>query len=512
MIKAATMTQQPVPSPQSADEAPVALPWRDVVRAIVRHRRLVVTLTAVGGLLMAVDKFFEPPMYKAAAVLTLSATRADAKVSPDEMAPSQTARIDEMAVNSEATWLQSEGVLREVMKPWRDKAGGEAGGLWDTVTTVIGFPFEVPTMVYRWMHGAPQPSAFDGWVASVQNRLEVAPVRTSNVIELSFTDANPTFASKLLEALIGYRMNRQMAFSQQDEAQGFYEKQSRLLAERVRTAEESLQEFYEREGIVGGTEERDGVRDRLAAIRTSFAETQTELAEARVRADYLEQAIRKVPRRTSDSGSGGSMQDRVLELMLERSKLLSRYAATSIKITDLDHQIAEAKRLLRQEQALIDAAGTVNPTYAEIEQNLIETRSNVVALEAKAGALSEQEHSHLERMRDLVKGASILEQLEMTLERTKEAHRTYVGKEESARFSSALDASQILDILVTQAPAVPDAPVAGQRLAYTLLGALAGFLLGSALAYGRDRFDPAVKSVEEIGRITGLPIIGEVSS
>jgi uncharacterized protein involved in exopolysaccharide biosynthesis len=502
----------PAPGSNVGDEASLALPWREVVRAIAHHRRLVLGATVVGALVMAVLKFAEPPMYKSTAVLALSANRQDAKVSPDDAGPGQAVRIDEMLVNSEATWLRSEGVLREVLRPWYPEASAPDEGAWGTVRNVVEFPFRVPNLLYRWFHGAPQPSAFDSRVASVQNRLTVSPVRASNVIELSFVDQNPATAGKLLKALIAYRMDRQVAFSQQDEARSFYQQQSRLLADRVRTAEEALQEFYEREGIVGGTEERDGVRDRLADIRTAFAETQTELAEARVRADYLEKAMQGVPRRTAGAGSGGSMQDRVLELMLERSKLLSRYAPTSVKITDLDHQIAEAKRLLREEQGLINAASGVNPTYAELEQTLIETRAKVVALEAKSAALAEQEHSHLERMRDLVRGASTLERLEATLERAKEAHRSYIGKEEAARFSSALDASQILNILVTQAPTVPDSPQPGRRLAYTFLGALAGFLLGAGIAYARDRVDPSVKSVAEVGRLTGLPIIGEVSS
>jgi uncharacterized protein involved in exopolysaccharide biosynthesis len=462
---------------------------------------------------MGFVKFFEPPTYRATAVLTLSTNRADAKVSPDEGAAPQQVRIDESMVNSEATWFRSEGVVREVMTSWRAEVEPSGDGVWDVLTAVAGFPFEFPGMVYRWLHGVPPPSSFDGRVASVQKRLNVSPVRASSVIELSFVDSNRDFAAKFLKGLIAYRMKRQVTFSQQDEARGFYEEQSRLLGDKVRAAEDAVQEFYEREGIVGGTGEKDAVRDRLADIRTSYAETQTELAEARVRADYLEKALRKLPRKTGSSGAGsGSVQDRVLELMLERSKLLATYAPTSVKITDLDHQIAEAKRLLSQERGLIDAAGSVNPTYSEIEQNLIETRAKALALEAKSAALAEQEHSHIERMRDLVKGQSSLERLEMTLAQAKEAYATYVGKEEAARFSSALDASQILNILVTQPVTVPETPERGRRLTYTLLGALAGFLLGGGLAYARDRLDPTVKSVEEIGRISGLPIIGEVSS
>jgi uncharacterized protein involved in exopolysaccharide biosynthesis len=207
------------------------------------------------------------------------------------------------------------------------------------------------------------------------------------------------------------------------------------------------------------------------------------------------------------------MESRVLELMLERSKLLSRYAPTSVKIVDLDQQIAEAKRLLREERQLIATASAgTNPTWAELEQELIETRATVASLEARTKALDEQEQANLDRMRALVEGTSALERLETDLERAKEAHRTYVGKQEAARLSSALDDSQILNITVSQPVTVPQTPKPARKGVYVLLGMLAGLLLGGAIAFVRDLIDPTVKSAEEVGRLTGMTIIGEVTS
>jgi uncharacterized protein involved in exopolysaccharide biosynthesis len=203
----------------------------------------------------------------------------------------------------------------------------------------------------------------------------------------------------------------------------------------------------------------------------------------------------------------------VLELMLERSKLLSRYAPTSVKIVDLDQQIAEAKRLLREERQLIATASAgTNPTWAELEQELIETRATVASLEARTKALDEQEQANLDRMRALVEGTSALERLETDLERAKEAHRTYVGKQEAARLSSALDDSQILNITVSQPVTVPQTPKPARKGVYVLLGMLAGLLLGGVIAFVRDLIDPTVKSAEEVGRLTGMTIIGEVTS
>jgi uncharacterized protein involved in exopolysaccharide biosynthesis len=504
--------QDPAVSP--GDDAP-GLPWRELLGSLGRHLKLIVACGVAGALVLGVGKFLEPPMYRSHAALTLVANRADVKMSPNDATALQNDRVDEMLVNSEAAWFRSESALRDALVRWRDRWNApRERGIVAGVLDAVWLPFRLPGIIYRRIHGAAQPDAYDMIVSSLSNRLSVETTRVSNVIELSFTDSSPAFAAQVLEALIALRMKRQASFSQQDEAASFYEEQSRLLAERVQEAETALQSFYDQEGIVGGSQERDAVRTNLAEARTEFSKTNTELAELRTREQYLAKTLAGLPRHVTQAADpSSSMEGRVLELMLERSKLLARYAPTSVKIVDLDQQIAEAKRLMREEERLIaSASAATNPTYAEMEQQLIETRAQVASLEARAGALQRQEHDLVERMRALVQGTSTLERLETDLARAKEAHRTYVGKQESARLSSALDASEILNINVTQPVTVPNTPMPARRGVMTLLGGLAGLILGAAIACVRDFLDPTVKSADEVTRLTGMPIIGEVTS
>jgi uncharacterized protein involved in exopolysaccharide biosynthesis len=491
------------------------LPWRDILRSTFRHRQMIALFGLIAASLMFLGKFLEPPMYQARSTLMLVANRADVKVSPEDRSVPQPDRIDEILVNSEATWLRSDAVVRDALEPWRAKLEAErASARGSLFAAVIRLPLGLPGTIYRRLHGVAEPTAFEDWVTSIQGRLDVSPVRLSNVIQLSYTDENPEFSAEVVKALIAYRMKRQASFSQQDEAVNFYDEQSKLLAERVRQAEEALQAFYQREGIVGGVEERKALRDRLAEIRTARARAVTEAAEAKMRAGFLQKALHEVPQRVEvPNSAGGSMQSRVLELMLERSKLLSRYAPTSVKIVDLDLQIAEAKRLLQEEKKLIaETAAARNPTYADLEKELIQTQALLVALDARTAALSEEEHGYLDQMQRLVKGTSTLEHLETDLDRAKEAHRTYIGKREDARFSSALDASQILNITVAEPATVPSTPLPARPAINAVLGALAGLVVGVSVAFARDLIDPTVKSVAEVGRLTGVPVLGEVSS
>jgi uncharacterized protein involved in exopolysaccharide biosynthesis len=489
------------------------LPWADVAAAALRHRKLVLTLMLLAALTAWLAAFVSPPTYEARASLMLTTDRVDLKVSPNDNPVAQIERIDEMRGNSEAAWLRSESVLREVLAPWRAKIEAAQPSVGQRVVDLVTFPLRIPTWIYRQLHGMPLQSAFDQWATEIRDRLEVSPVRQSNVIEMAFADGTPQFAADVLNALIRHRIAGQTSFSQQDEAVSFYKEQAAVLAERVKVAENAVRDFYQREGIVGGPEEREALRGRLATVRGELGITETALSEARVRVTFLQEALQKLPRdvRTTAAGSG-SMQEQVLQLMMERSKLLPRYAPTSVKILEIDRQIAEAKRLMQQEQRLVSAASTsANPTYLEVERNLIDAEATRVTLEARLAALREQEVGSLAQMQNLVNGTSNLERLELELSQAKDSHRTYVAKQESARFSSALDDSQILNISVTEWAQVPTIPEKARGAWYLLLGALAGFTAGAVVAYVWDRIDPRVKSSAEVGRLTGLPIIGEVS-
>jgi len=488
------------------------LPWRDVVAAVFRHRKIVLGLTAVGALIMFVFGFLQPPNYEARMTLTLAANRADAKLSAQENAPAQADRIDDTIVNSEVAWLTSDGLVREVLEPWHEKVDAQdAPGVVGTVVGIVTLPLRLPSIAYRTLHGTPPPSAFDAWVDDVQGHLVVSPVRLSSVINLSYRDSDPEFAAEFLNSLIAHRMKRQTSVSVQGEAVTFYDEQSKLLADRVHAAEGALQAFYQKEGIVGGPEERKELRDRLAEVRTLRAKTDTELAEARVRVDVLSKSLATLPKEVKAKDEpGSSVRTRVLDLMVERSKLLATYAPTSVKIIDLDRQIAEATQLMRDQRRLVGDAPMPNPTYSDLEKELIQAKAQLASVEARGASLQEQEQHSLEQMQKLVNGTSKLEQLEIDLDKAKEAHRTYVGKRESARFSNALDASELLNITVAEPATVPQAPVDSRRGLYTILGGVIGFLLGVVLAYGRDLLDPRVKSVTEVSRLTGMPIIGEV--
>jgi receptor protein-tyrosine kinase len=65
-------------------------------------------------------------------------------------------------------------------------------------------------------------------------------------------------------------------------------------------------------------------------------------------------------------------------------------------------------------------------------------------------------------------------------------------------------------VSVTEAADLPTAPSSPRTLLNTVGGALAGLLVGSALAVGRVRLDRSVKNSDEAADLAGVPVIGAV--
>ncbi len=386
-------------------------------------------------------------------------------------------------------------------------------------SSVRTLPLHVTSKVYRWMHNIPPPTAFDYWVADTEDHLAITPIARSNLIEVTYEDRDPKWAAELVNKLVAQHIERHTRLNQQSEAREFYEKQRELLAQKSTEAEAALQQFYQREHVEPAAEQRTAMRGRLAELQTTLANSETELAEGTARVEFLTNEIKNYSRsiptseRVAESATAHLIKPKIIELELQRSQLLSNYAPTSVKVQDLDRQIAEAKRLMKDSKDFTsDTTTAVNPTYQTIETDLASTKAQMAAVRARVETLRTQIADSRSRVDHLDEIASEQGHLEQQLTSAKEAFATYAKKEEAARFTSALDESSIVNLAIAERAEPPAAPEKTKSIMIFFAGMLTSLLAGIGLAFVRDRLDPAVKSAAEAHGVTGLPILAEVSS
>jgi polysaccharide biosynthesis transport protein len=491
------------------------LPIQEIAALLWRRRYLIATVFPIGLVTVIVMAWLQPPTYRAAAKLMVTSARATMTVSPDANERPRVDPVSASDLSAAVNMLSSASLVREVLEPHSDQLEmAQAPTLLRRVRQLLSYPFSLPGRVYRRIHDLPPPSPMDEWVEAVSRNLAVAQVGLSTLIEVTYEDRHPEWAAELVNSLVSHHVERHIRMNREASAQQFYESQRELLSGKLRDAEASLRSFYDREGIAATASGLPALRERVAQLEAALDDSQAELAESSAEAEFLGRAMSNLPAAGAAPAAALSgpalIKNHVVELELQRSQLLAQYAPTSMKISDLDRQIAEARRLLEDEKRGAPATG--DPTRQSLESSLTKTQARTAALQARSEALRQQLESTRTQMAHVDSIGSEQDRLEQEVLTAKESLATYLKKEEEARFSNALDESRIVNVTIVDRAPVPSVPLESKRTMTILLGAVVSLAAGLGLAFVRDVLDPSVKSGTEARRISGLPILAEIPS
>jgi uncharacterized protein involved in exopolysaccharide biosynthesis len=492
-----------------------AIPWQELAAVLLRRWKLIFVVFASGLATALVFSFLQVPAYKATAKLMVTSKRARITVSPDPRDGATVDRVTEKDLNSEVALLRSESLVREVLEALRNRIAPPAKpGVVQRLIKVVAFPLRLPGILYRTIHHVSPPTQMDNWVNMTMKHLSVSDLSGSNLIEVSYQGSDPAWAAELVNKLVKRHIERHAQLDQQSEALGFFESQRRLLSQRMQKAQQALSEFYDREGIEPGADQRTALGARLSGLKVDLAKAQADLAEGEARSDYLTRAMNGRsqtvdPQAAAAQGSPLQLiRSRVLELELQRTEALSKYAPTSTMIRDLDRQIVEARRLMTQEEKRSGAAA--DPTHQALALELAQTQAQLAAVKARSATLQSQVADSQAKLEHLDQVASQQDRLEQDVAAAKESLLTYSKKQEEARFSDALDESKIVNVTLVEPAVTPMEPLPSKRILILALGAIMSLMAGVGLAFARDRLDPVVKGAAEAHRLTNLPILANI--
>jgi len=495
-----------------------SIPWQDAAAVLLRRRRVILAVFAGGVATAVVITYLMGPKYKAAATLMVTANRARVAVSPEENLRPTVDEVTEGDLNSEVALLKSTALVREVLEPYREQIEhDQEGGALQPIVTLLHFPIELPGLLYRAIHRIPARSAFDDYVEATADLLSVTPITKSHLIEVAYVASAPEWTADFVNKLVWRHLERQAEISQQSEALRFFEKQQQVLAETLRQAQGALRAFYVREGLVSVPTQRETLGDHLADVESTLTQSRAELAESAAKAAFLIKEIPSHPKQlVSDPRFALSdpvelVKTRVVQLELQRSELLPKFAPTSLTIHGINRQIAAAREVLAKEKKSATALlSGVDPTRQTLEVELAEAQAQVAAVTARIDALQADARSIRAQFDHLDQIASEQDRLEQEVAAAKDSLITYLHKQEEARFSHALDESQFVNVTVAEPASVPVVPEVTTRQLAIVLAAVMSLLAGIGAAVVRDRIDPTIKGVAEAADVTGLPILGNI--
>lgn len=333
-------------------------------------------------------------------------------------------------------------------------------------------------------------------VASFRSRLTVEPVSGSRLVNLRFSAYDPNLASRAVNtlALLYIEQTLEFRYTASTEATSWLTERLKEQRAKVASAEQALQVYRERFGLVNLEERQSLVDQRLSSYASAANAARTD----RIEKETLLKQMRALPAlelQTFPLVAGGVA---VQKLRARQAELLEHEARLTQTLGDLHPELVR----LRSETKAVEAA-----IAAEV-QNIVR------GLEAEFQSAWQKEASLEANLEGAKKEAVELNRKILDLEALKrdagsnrELYQKLMDRAKETGLESELKATNIRIVERADVPKSPIAPRSDRNLRFALL---LGLALGVGLALLFEHFDNTLKTPEDVQEHLGLPFLGMV--
>jgi len=334
----------------------------------------------------------------------------------------------------------------------------------------------------------------EGAIDRLLARLEVTPVRSSRLVNVTFESFRPDLAMLVANRVAELYIQQALDFRYQSSSEAVRWLQEQIAEQRKKAgeADAAIQRIKARHGIVNIEERRGLLEQRFKDLGTAL----TNLKTARLEKEALYQQMRDAqnPLELPDVMSNPVVQSLVTELArLERQEvqLQDGFLEQHPQVIRVSSQIRETRNKIQAAaQHIIRAAENDYKAAAAQEANV------ALALEAaKAESLGLSRRSLLY---DTLKHESEASRqvLNSLLERLKETDVTQQLKSSNIRIVDPAE--------------VPRFPVRPRPARDVVMAAVLGLCLALGSAFLVERFDSSLKTPGDVRRHLGAPLLGVI--
>lgn len=479
-------------------EEPVSPTMRELAMVLFRQGKVFVGVSSV-LFILAVTYAFAGATYRAHLRLLVRRGRADPPVTAQPNAPPDFSRVEvtEEELNSEVELLKDNDVLRRVVR-----ANDLAAHDW-----------------LRWVRPHEEQSAREERAArKLCNRLEVEPIKKTNLIEIRYDASDPELAAQVLKSLSGIYLEKHMEVHRPSGQLHFFDQQTGESRRQLEEAEGTLLNFTNSHGVVMAAQQRDLVLQRLNEVEASYRQAQAEISETERRVHELDAQLAKLPERTTTQVRTAdnpellrALKAGLLDLELKRTQLLTKFEPSHRLVQEVEQQILQAKAAIETEKLnpVRDETTDKDANYewakAELQKALVTKKG----LEAREATIAAQLARYRVIAHQLGDEAVVQDDLTSSEKAAQENYLLYVKKREEARMGDALDEDGIVNVAIAEQPVVPALPLwpAGVVVLVGFVGALTS---GTGAAFAADYLDPALRTPEEVFECLEIPVLASL--
>ena len=166
-------------------------------------------------------------------------------------------------------------------------------------------------------------------VRKLERRLDVDSLKKSNLIQVSYKDADSDRAGRVLTALATIYMNKHTSLQRPSGQIQFFEQQRAESEKNLRQSENELVNFTRTQGVVSAATERDIALLKLGEADSNLRQINQDRAEVERTITALDTQLKSFPSRSvtlkhwaDNPELLAKMKDHLLDLELKRTELL----------------------------------------------------------------------------------------------------------------------------------------------------------------------------------------------
>ncbi len=313
-------------------------------------------------------------------------------------------------------------------------------------------------------------------VAAFGSMVNAYNVKGSSVVGIALEHPDPEAAVEAVNILVEKFKLRHLEIFKNPQL-AFLEQQAALYQEELQQAEEAKREFLKKNNIIDLKEQKKSLIYNYDKLRSLMIAEEQQLVFTKEKRDGLQAELVTIPERAvlrQEDAQGGdtSAAARLLALRLEGEKLAKKYPETNRLVIENREQIALVEQFMKNRDNTSRNAVTrgKDPSYAAIEQQLLELAPLTAAQEKKQSVLRKHLSSMEQEIQGLVGLEVELERLDRQIKERKTVYWEFFNKLEMSRVEEAMDREKMVNIVVIEKPTVPLRPFKPRKKVSLLVG------------------------------------------
>jgi chain length determinant protein EpsF len=349
---------------------------------------------------------------------------------------------------------------------------------------------DVPSLVERWREATDGIGELEVWAAKLISRdLKVAPAKDSNVLEVTYTSPDPTFAASAANAFVKAYVDTTLQLRQEPAKRHkqFFDSNAKQFREELEAAQARLSDFEKKNGIIGDDRQVDVETTRLVEMTGQVVLLQAQESDSRNRR-LQGSANAELLQESMASPLVGALRADLQRARAKLSEMLANRGDNHPQVIELRQSIDELQRRIAEETRRV--SGSVTVVDRVNQQRLSDARNLVEGQRAKVAKLKALRDDSVALRRDV--------------ENAQKAYDTVLGRANQMGLESQVAQTNVSVVGLASTPTEPSSPnVVRNMLAAVVLGLLSGL----ALALWREFRDQRVRLEDEIPALLQQPVL-----